>query len=769
METLHHILYHELITDRCSLSDAVRTIEKVLLSSGKLNADALCRDAVRLTEGDAAVTDWSGCPDRPEVERTYQALLVKMLFDSYSEEAIRDIINLAHKEALARQIDILLRNDPVDLSSLERLLAEFAKLPVGESQVSPSIALGVRVQLISLLISDNLFYVGIAKNHITIRDAARLMDRFVGKRGARGRIGGKSAGVILANRILRPSFGEATGLEDKVAEVESYFLTAEVFNRFIEHNRLQEGHSLKYMEPDEREAAQSDLERRFARGSFPSDLEESLKELLGRFDEGPLIVRSSSLLEDSMGFPFYGKYDSVFVTNQGSWGERFDALLAAVKSVYISILSSSVLEYRKDKALLDYDDMMCVLVQRVVGARHGRYFFPDAAGVAFSRNQYRWSPRIEPEAGVIRLVYGLGTTAVDRSGDDYPRLIALSHPQLRPESTMREQVKYSQRSVDVLNLEKRDLESVHFTDLVNEIRQADPAFTPNHAISIASDDRLQSPLFFPETLNPGEAAISFDGLLGGGQFAPLIRSVLAHLEEAYQTPVDVEFALHEGKLYVLQCRPLAQGGDGGQPVTVPTPSEDQKTLFRTTRSIFQSAHRSGIRFVVIVDGGAYHELSSESDKLEVARLVGRANRRLEGERYMLIGPGRWGTNNLELGVRVRYGDINHATILAEVGSSRAGYTPEVSYGTHFYQDLVEADIVPLALFPDEAGESFGSDMLMNAPDELETLVGATELPVEAISRCVRVIDLETAGLGSLEVWLSSESSEGIGLLSRQTG
>lgn len=749
MDLLEHLLYQELLGRGCSLSDAVRTIEKALVERKLVDADELCHEAGRT----ATPPD-----DASAVDRVYGALLIKRLFEAMDVDQIRDIINLVHKESLARNVWLALRDEPIDLHEVERLLHEFARLPLGESQVSPNIAIGIRVQLISLLISDNLFYIGVAKNHITMRDVAALMDRFIGKYGQRSRVGGKSAGVILANRIVRPVFGEATGLEDRIGEVESYFLTAQVFNRFIEHNRLEEGHSLKYMEPDERDAARPDLERRFDRGEFPEDVVEAVGAMIDRLGDGPLIVRSSSLLEDSMGFPFYGKYESVFITNQGSHGERTDALIAAVKRVYVSILSSSVLEYRKDKALLDYDDMMCVLIQRVVGSRHGPYFFPDASGVAFSRNQYRWSRRIDPAAGVARLVYGLGTRAVDRSGDDYPRLVALSDPALRPEGTQRERIRYSQRSVDVLDLRTRTVESVHFVDLVNEIRASGEPYEPVEALSLVRDGQLERPLYFPDSIGYADAVVTFDGLIDDEGFPSLLREVLRRLANAYGVPVDVEFAWHDGRLFILQCRPLAQGSDEIAAVALPRIAESQRLLFDIRRDIFRSAARDRIRYLVYVDGERYHAVGEPSSKLEVARLIGRVNRALEGERYMLIGPGRWGTSNLGLGVRVTYGDINHATVLAEVGSTRTGYTPEVSYGTHFFQDLIEADIVPLALFPDEADELFDESFLLDAPNSLADIVPGAD------AGCVTVVDLDSYGPGRLSIWLSADEGRGIGLL-----
>ncbi|MFW5688934.1 MAG: PEP/pyruvate-binding domain-containing protein [Spirochaetota bacterium] len=778
MELLEHVFYHELLDGRCSLADAVRTIEKVLIDRGQIDPERLCGEAERYAHemehpdeepGSGPHTPHGpaqtvGCSDSALAERTYGALLVKTLFESSTTAEIRDVINLSHKEAVAREIWLRLRDEPVNLQEVERLLQEFAELPLGESQVSPNISIGIRVQLISTLISDNLFYIGVAKNHITMRDVAALMDRFIGKYGQRSRVGGKSAGMILANRILRPVFGEPTGLEDRIAEVSSYYLTAQVFNRFIEHNRLQEGHSLKYMEADEREAAQGELKRRFHRGTFPEEVREHLAATLDELGDGPLIVRSSSLLEDSMGFPFYGKYESVFLSNQGARAERLESLVGGIKDVYVSILASSVLEYRRDKALLDYDDMMCVLIQRVVGARHGDYYYPDAAGVAFSRNQYRWSRRIDPEAGVARIVFGLGTRAVDRSGDDYPRLVALSHPALRPEGTQNEKLKYSQRYADVLNLETRSVESVHFVDIVNHARETGERYEPVEAISLVEDGKFSTPRIFPERLEYGGAAITFERLLADDRFASLLREVLRRLEDAYGVPVDVEFAWHAGKLYVLQCRPLAQGERGHEAVSIPQPGAGQRVLFDTHRDVFGNAVREGIRYIVSVDGERYHTLGESTLKLEVARTLGRVNRALARERFMLVGPGRWGSSNLDLGVRVSYADINHATVLAEVGSTRTGYTPEVSYGTHFFQDLVEADIVPLALFPDEQGERFDEAFLAEAPNHLTDLVPEASLPQEEVAACITVIDLDSWGPGRLSIYLDADNGRAVGLL-----
>jgi len=755
-----HLFYQELLTDQCTLNDAIRTFEKVISDTRVASLKALHEQAQRAAES-AAMDDELGEHDS---ELYYGALLMHTVLSEFSDQQIRDFINLAHKETLARKVSTLLHSETVDLHDVEVALAEFSALPVGESQISQNIAIGIRVQLVTSFISDNLFFVGIAKFHITMRDVDALMKRFIGKYGQRSRVGGKSAGMILANTILRPAFGEPSGFEDRIAEVESYYITAHVFNRFITYNRLEEGHGLKYLEAEEREQLRSELEVRFLRGTFPEETAEQLRGVLEKLGDGPLIVRSSSLLEDSMGFPFYGKYESVFVSNQGTFEERYEELVAAIKRVYVSILASSVIEYRKDKALLDYDDMMSVLIQQVVGRRYGRYFFPATAGVAFSRNQYCWSSRIDPADGVARIVHGLGTRAVDRGGDDYPRLVALGQPELRPEGSLQEKLKYSQRFVDVLNLETKRLETMHFVDLYNAVRgDGDTSYSPARAVSLVDDGRLETPLMYPETLEIGGAAITFDGLLAGTDFPQLLRGVLGLLEKRYGVPVDVEFACEGEKLYVLQCRPLTEWSQSSERVGIPEPAGSQRIFFDTSRDIFRSAALEGIRYIIYVDGSAYNSLGSPAEKLEVARTVGRVNRALANERFITMGPGRWGSVNLDLGVKVGYGDINKAQMLIEIAEERGGYRPEVSYGTHFFQDLIEADIIPLPLFPGDRS-TVDLEFLRTAPSALNRVLNADVVPPRPVAEAVRVVDLDAVGPGRLSVYLDAIDARGRGLL-----
>ena len=196
-------------------------------------------------------------------------------------------------------------------------------------------------------------------------------------------------------------------------------------------NNLVHWNDQKYKNEDEMRA-NTRISCRISNGEFSPEFWKSCRRLLERLGNQPLIVRSSSLLEDNFGTSFAGKYESIFLPNQGSHTENLHALTQAIARVYASTLNPNALLYRRSRGLQDYDERMAILIQVVQGERFGRYYLPHAAGVAFSRNLYRWSPQIRREDGFVRLVWGLGTRAVDRVGNDYPRLIALSHPTLRP-------------------------------------------------------------------------------------------------------------------------------------------------------------------------------------------------------------------------------------------------------------------------------------------------------------------------------------------------
>lgn len=688
-----------------------------------------------------------------------QALTDLYFVRHHSQEEIRDHIDLARKKDAFQKLRQVLLQENVTSIRIKDALKEFCEIPQGSLRISPEEAEGVRVALIQHFISGQLPFIGIAKNHITIRDVADVLDHSLWDRRRSGKIGGKAAGMLLARSIVLPRLGPRDpDMERYVATPESFFLNSGILSDFIDHNRLDSFHTQKYKSVETLEAEYGTMSQLLEKASFPPDVVEDFRTLLERVGQAPLILRSSSLLEDNLGYVFSGKYDSIFLANQGDLQVRLNDFMWGLKQILKSTFSPSAILYRRDHDLLDFDERMSVLVQKVAGRRFGPYFFPFAAGVAFSRNPYAWSPRIRKEDGFVRLVLGLGTRAVERSGPGYPLMVPLGNPTLTTEVTAPQVRKYSQKLVDVLNLESRRFESVPFMDLFREIRHPDLF----QAVSVDVEGHLAPPLYPAQPIDVEHSCITFANFISRSPFVPLMRKILKQLETAYGRPVDVEFAWDAEKLFLLQCRPLATREDMPR-VTLPANIPDRDVLFRNRRDV-TNAMVLNIEYLVYVDPKAYMRISSLEERMELVRVIGRINRFMEDKRYALFGPPRWGSNDVTQGVRVGYEDIRHTLILGEVAFEREGITPDVSYGTHFFSDLIEARIIPLAIYPDESETVWNEDFLLQSENLLpEILPDYTRF-----SEHVRVIHIPSNTKGRfLQVYQDGETQEGVGFFGKE--
>jgi hypothetical protein len=238
-----------------------------------------------------------------------------------------------------------------------------------------------------------------------------------------------------------------------------------------------------------------------------------------------------------------------------------------------------------------------------------------------------------------------------------------------------------------------------------------------------------------------------------------MRKVLKALEDAYGQPVDVEFAWDDEKLYILQCRSLSIRREEGR-ITIPKDISESQILF-TNHQVVTSGALRDIEYIVYVDPKAYAGLSSYEEKFAIGRVVSRVNRLLEDKQYALFGPGRWGSNDINLGVKVSYEDINHTKVLGEIAFEKGDSTPEVSYGTHFFNDLVEAHIVPMALFPDHAETIFKEDFFLQSTNQLSSLA-----PEHASHESVvHVIHAPQSSNGRfLQIFQDAQGQQGTGFL-----
>lgn len=650
------------------------------------------------------------------------------------ERIVRDVL-----AGRAPEPTVALSFNP-ELAPQNILLAQarkYACLPTGQRSDVQHHLKEIIVVLTKSMISDQMAFVRLAKSFFDADDFATIVERRIGQ----GKIGGKAAGMVLAWKILQEdeSPGDAT-VRRRVVIPDSYFVGADVFYQYHALNELDEFMNQKYKTQEEIESDYPAIQQAYLQGKLPDHVIVQLRQMLRKTGKSPLIVRSSSLLEDNFGFSFAGKYDSFFCPSQGSLDQNLEALTTAILRVYASVFSPDALLYRQRMGLVDYDERMAILIQKVQGKRYRDYFFPALAGVGFSRNPYRWSRKIRAEDGLLRLVCGLGTRAVDRVADDYPRMVALSHPRLRPEVSAQDVRKYSQRYVDLIDLKENKFRTL-------PVARALGSDYPQIRL-LASEDKggYLQPIYAPGVLGESPIVLTFDELLRDEQFVSLLHGVLDKLERHYQRPVDIEFTVEISKdrppqyvLHLLQCRPQSWR-EGGESLRVPIDEVDQSDIIFLSQRMVPHGEVKRIRYIVYVDPWAYEREADRTAKLEVARVVGRLNRRLEGQRFILMGPGRWGTVSPELGLKVSYAEIYNALALVEIAKRGSECGPEVSYGTHFFQDLVESHIYPLPLYLGSPDTFFNHRFFEEMPNVLEHL-----LPRDAAhSRYVKVIDIHSS-------------------------
>ena len=580
----------------------------------------------------------------------------------------------------------------------------------------------------------------LSDRYLTLDDLLGIRNRLIGS----GRIGGKAAGMVLARRILAEDRGEID-FSQVLEEHDSFYIGSDVFFTFLVNNdlfrlRLKLSKNTE-LSPDEF----AKVEQHFLSGEFPKEVVEQFRNMLDYYGQAPIIVRSSSLLEDSFTNTFAGKYRSEFCANQGNPDDRLEAFLRAVKLVYASALNPDAVAYRQKRGLSEGDEQMAILVQRVSGTPYKEYFFPSLAGVAFSRNLYAWTDRIDPTKGMIRLVFGLGTRAVNRVGGDYPRMIAISHPQLRPEVGTKI-AKYSQRKVDLLDLKANEFSIKPLTEVI-----AGGDYPNLHLLVSSMADGYPHDAF-SNSLEGSERnlVLTFNNLIRRTALVRIIGEMLAKLENAWGQPIDIEFTAcidSKGSVRVnlLQCRSLRLPRTSGAGIEIPSNLSRERTLFRARRTI-SAGVVGNIRYVIYIDPTKYAEITEIDTKKSLGRVIGRLNEclRSNGGKVMAMGPGRWGSCNINLGVNVSYAEIDNMAVLVEIAYEEAGCEPELSYGTHFFQDLVEAEIVYLPVYPNDDTTNFNAGFFKESPNVLRDL-----LPdFSSFEDIVRVIDVPAVAKGA---------------------
>ena len=565
------------------------------------------------------------------------------------------------------------------------------------------------------------------REHFTPEDYFYVRDHMIGT----GMIGGKACGMLLARKIIenrRPDLFEVMEPHD------SWFIGSDVYYSYIVENGFWDLR-VRQRTPEEYFSLAETFSKHLLAGSFSDDMKSRFSLLLEYFGRDPIIVRSSIILEDGFGNAFAGKYESVFCANTGTPEERLAEFENAIRQVYASSMSLSALDYRKRRGLAGRDEQMALLVQRVSGSHYDRYYMPCAAGVGYSYSPYRFLKSLDPEAGMLRLVMGLGTCAVDRTEGSYPRLVNLDRPEATTATTIAEKHQFSQRKLEVVNKETRGLEQI----TMEQIEAKLPAFLGNALLEhdFEVEQRLRE-----MGQNRSVRFISCAGLVKNKQMMEQMREMMQLIQAEYRQPVDIEFTINldasgEYMINLLQCRPLQVFRDTGE-VLIPEQLDKERILMQLEGASMGLSREVPLDLIVYVDPIAYYHLPY-SEKDSVAKAVGSVNWKYRGagKHMMLIVPGRIGTSSPELGVPTTFADISEFEVICEVAESGAGYNPELSYGSHIFQDLVEAQILYTAVFEGAKTKQYHPELLTQFPNLLPELFPE----LAGLEEVVRILDV----------------------------
>ena len=553
------------------------------------------------------------------------------------------------------------------------------------------------------------------KENFTPQDYFEVHSRMVGT----GMIGGKACGMLLARKLVE---NHRPDIFRRIEPHDSFYVGSDVFYTYIVDNGFW---NLKIRQKTDEGyfALAGEIEEAIRNGKFSEEIEKEFRNLLEYYGTDPVIVRSSSILEDGFGNAFAGKYESVFCGSQGTIEERLLEFEDAVRTVYASTAGLSALDYRRRRGLEKRDEQMALLVQRVSGSRYEGFFMPCAAGVGYSISPYRMGTE-HPEDGMLRLVAGLGTAAVDRRTGSYPRIVSLDDPEKMMITSVAERHQFSQRLVDMISEEKEGFDSMQAFKLVEYLPDYQKAllFSHDHEAERSLRDRgIRRQVYF----------VSCEGLVKNKVLMDDMRGILNLIHTHYSHAVDIEYTINVSKngehmVDLLQCRPLQQTREG-ETVVFPDP-ETYGTALLETEGVSMGFSRSfAVDVIVYIDAIRYYEMPY-ADKFKVKNALSAINWKLRGQnrKAILITPGRICTSSPELGVPSSFAEISEFNAIFEVSESRVGYIPELSYGSHIFQDLVENEVLYTAVFEAESTRAFRPERLMEGGNQLNAYFDAAE-------------------------------------------
>ena len=508
-----------------------------------------------------------------------------------------------------------------------------------------------------------------------------------------GSLGGKGRGLAFLSKTVKERFSGPSYPGMNIRVPRTIAICTDVFDQFLEANRIDKG------------GLSGSSDERIVQLFLDSDLPVTVLGDIRAFAEdvrNPVVVRSSSLLEDALFQPFAGIYSSVMLSNSGmDVDSRFQNICTAIKFVYSSTFFEKAREYLRSTGNSIMSEKMAVLVQEVAGQRHGDLYYPNISGVARSYDYWPMGGCANSD-GTVNLAFGLGKTIVD--GGSTFRFCPV-HPNMSMVPSPKEAMRYSQKKFYAIrvgtHLKRTGFhEDIQLVSL--DVADAEPHGTLELAASTYSpeDDRI-----YPGCFREGPRVIDFAPLLAGTLPLPeLLSDLLRTGRDALRCPIEMEFAMNvngtdpmEVDLYLLQIRSMVARKEQVSVDLNDLPKE--LTLLSSRRAMGQG--RTEVSDVVMVKGT---ELEMSLSAPRVKR-INELNRRLADEKrpYMLIGPGRWGSCDPWLGIPVIWSDISGVKVMVERPVGERMIDP--SQGSHFFQNLTSLRLFYLTLGADEDSEA----------------------------------------------------------------
>ena len=478
----------------------------------------------------------------------YSKFVYEIARKYYSDDEILNYINIwVQEDKLGTLSHIVNRHLP--LADVDDAMRRYFSMSPSDMEAPLPSNMGIKISLIRRFLTNQQEYIDIAKKTLVIKDFLHLLEDVVYSDKSRGRLGGKGARIFLIDKIINRKLKKDNLLKN-IKIPKTWFISTDVVIHHMHYNNFDDILEQKYKRSNQIKLEYPYIVHLFKNGQFPEDIRKMLVTVLDDFNDSPLIVRSSSLLDDRTGISFSGKYKSIFLSNQGNRKERLKALMNAIAEVYASTFAPEPIEYRVKNGLLDYDEEMGVMIQEVVGTKIDKYFFPIYSGIAYSDydNENKYEPNVNND--MIRMTFGLGTRIVNQAkGESLVQFSPINQENI-PFTSESEKGDNFPKIADVINLKLNCIETIDIDVLLKKIGPNIPNI--ENIVSLYKDSKV-SPLSNME-LDLDNLIVTYKGLYTKTDFIGTINTILTTLKKTLNSPVEIKFASDGKNIYLLNCR-----------------------------------------------------------------------------------------------------------------------------------------------------------------------------------------------------------------------